>query len=156
MTVDDPADDLLFAQLRSAAGALDPAPQDVVTGAIAAYAWRTLDAELAALTFDSAMESDALAGVRGGGARLLTFETPTATVEVEAQVVGSLRRLLGQLVPAQEAALDIQHRGGVQSVVTDARGRFTVDDLTPGPLSIRWRPQDPTTQPPIVTDWVLV
>ena len=47
--------DPMFATLRSVIDRADPVPQAVVAAARAAYTWRTIDAELAELTADSAM-----------------------------------------------------------------------------------------------------
>ena len=70
-------------ELRDLARLLDPVPEHLVRQAVSAYAWHTVDAEPAELTFDSfAPEQAAL--VRGPrGPRLLTFEAPTLTVEIE-------------------------------------------------------------------------
>ena len=55
--------------LRRIAGQIDPEPATVTAGAMAAFSWRTIDAELATLTHDSLLDDDALAGVRSGGPR---------------------------------------------------------------------------------------
>ncbi len=74
----------------------------------------TIDADLAAITYDSDLDPDRLAVVRGGqSARLLTFETPDIAVEIESEVVGTRRRLVGQLIPAQTAELEVRHLRGV-------------------------------------------
>jgi hypothetical protein len=74
-------DGVLEQQLRRAVARFDPVPPQLVTAAIHAYAWRTIDAELAQLVVDSMISA---ATVRGPGeARLLTFETERLTIEVE-------------------------------------------------------------------------
>jgi hypothetical protein len=129
-------DDDLLAELRDAASRVDPVPPDTVLAARSAIAWRTLDAELAQLTDDS--QSEPLAGVRSGDlAALLSFEAPGLAVEVEVLVAGPRRRLLGQLVPAQPGRVEVRHRGGRLEVAADDVGRFTADDLPPGPVSLR-------------------
>jgi hypothetical protein len=146
-------DEELLAELR-AAGRLDPAPEEAVIAVTAAFMWRTIDAELAQLTYDSAFQDDEAALVRHTGtSRFLTFEAPGLTLELEAAVVGEHRRLTGQLVPPQGGVIEIRLRGGATTVEADELGRFSAADLLPGPISLRCR----TTSGAVVsTDWVLV
>ena len=66
-------DDQLVAKLRDVLNSTDPAPSDVADFAVAAYSWRTIDAELAALDFDS-LDEDVPAGVRSATtARMMSF-----------------------------------------------------------------------------------
>ena len=135
-------DDALLAELRRVVGQVDPIPEPVQIAARAAIEWRTLDAELAALVHDSAVEADALL-VRGTaiGPRVLTFAAPDLTIEVEAEVVdetGSLR-LVGQLVPPQAADVTVRHGDELIAARADERGRFAVRGVAPGPVSLRCR-----------------
>lgn len=70
-------DDRLVAELAAALAPPD-VPAGVVEAAKAVYTWRTLDAQLAALAYDSAKSGESLIGVRGGSAqpRSLAFEAP--------------------------------------------------------------------------------
>ena len=73
-TTHDP-DDRLLAELAAALDAADPVPARVLDAAKESFTWRTIDAELAELVFDSAEQQ--LAGVRGiDGTRQVTFQTP--------------------------------------------------------------------------------
>ena len=108
-------------------------PPEVLHAAREAFIWRTVDAEIAALTYDSLLD-DAPAGVRAAAQpRILTFEADGLTIEVELDATPSGRRLLGQVVPPQPATLEL-HVGGVEpgvgaEVVTaeaDALGRFVL------------------------------
>lgn len=148
-------DEKLLSRLREA-GKLDAVPLETVAAAKASYALYTLDAELAALTFDSERESDQLlVGVRGPEAtRLMTFESPALTVEVEAVAEGSRRRLVGQLVPPQAGRLEIRHAQGTVAVEADDLGRFSAEDLPPGPVSLHCQGERTTVA--VETDWVLV
>lgn len=151
-------DEKLRAELRWA-GALDPVPDDLNAAAKSSFAWYTLDAELAELTFDSAADERSLAGMRGGSAasgapRMLTFEAPGITVEVEAVADGSRRRLIGQLVPPQAGRVEVRHRDGTAGADTDEVGRFTLDDLAPGAVSLHCQGTDGTID--VTTDWVLI
>jgi hypothetical protein len=149
-------DEKLLVQLRDA-GRLDPVPSDAVAAARSVFAWRTLDEELAELTYDSLVDDRALVGIRSAGPppRLLTFESPALTVEVETAASGSRRRLVGQLVPSQAARLEVRHSEGTTTADVDDLGRFAVDNLPPGPLSLHVQGSGDTAVA-VTTDWVLV
>lgn len=124
----------LLGDLREVLEQLDPVPPEVVSAARSAWTWRTLDAELAELAHDSALEPGA--GVRGhAGPRLLTFEAPSLTVVVEVTETGSTRRLLGQLVEPRPAEVQCRHAGGSTRTSADELGRFLVEDVSAGPVS---------------------
>src|SRR5262245_28009413 len=81
----------------------------------AAFSWRNVDAELAALTFDStAAEST---GVRAETAtlRALTFAATSLTIELEI----TTDALVGQLVPPQRGEVDVLTRTGQTTVLAD-------------------------------------
>lgn len=145
--------DELMAQLTSIANRLDPVPEVVREAARAAFAWRTVDAELAALTFDSWADERALVGVRGAGARQLTFEAKGVVVEVELGD-GPAPSLVGQIVPAGAGSIEVRHEGGSTMVAVDALGRFAAGNLPGGPLSLRCHSDG--TETPIETEWVAV
>lgn len=148
---DDEANDELLAELRTLPVALDPVPPAAVAAARSAIAWRTMDAELAELTADSSVETQ-LAGVRGvASPAMLTFEAPGLAVEIEVTEVGSVRRLLGQLVPAGPGAVEVRHGGGRVTVTADEVGRFAAPDLVSGPVSIRCQLGTRVVE----TDWFL-
>jgi hypothetical protein len=77
------------------------------------------------------------------------------TVEVEAGADGSRRRLIGQLVPAQPARLDVRQREATVTVEVDELGRFMVDDLAAGPVSLYIEPVGETAVA-VTTDWFVV
>jgi len=145
---DDAVDDELLAELRALVTRHDPVPSEALAAARSAIAWRTLDAELADLADESEM-----AGVRGVGTpTLLTFDATGLTVEVELLVVGGHRRLLGQLVPPGPGNVDVRHGNRTVSTAADEVGRFRVDDIVPGPVSLRCSIDGRL----VVTDWFLV
>ena len=147
-------DDALRADLRLA-GQLDEVPAETVAAAKASFLWRTIDAELAELVADSAEEDKLLVGVRSTGTvRMLTFRSPTLTVEVEALSVGSRRRLVGQIVPPQVGRIAVRHRGGTMSIAADELGRFSADEVLPGPVSLHCSGVGGGNV--ITTDWVVV
>ncbi|HWH35373.1 MAG TPA: hypothetical protein VNT56_08665 [Acidimicrobiales bacterium] len=145
--------DQLMAQLGSIANRLDPVPAAVREAARAAFAWCTVDAELAALTFDSWADDRALVGVRGGGARQLTFEAEKVIVEIQLSG-GPTASLVGQIVPAGAGSVEVRHEGGSTTVDVDALGRFTAGRLPGGPLSLRC--SGGGTAVPVETEWVAV
>jgi hypothetical protein len=155
--VDQSQEDPLLTALRSVVSDADPVPASVVEAARAAYVWRTIDAELAELTADSAMSTAAMstAGVRSSSApRLLTFEGAGVEVEVEVAQTGSTRRLSGQLVPVGPARVTVRWSGGTQEVVADDLGRFAVERVPAGSVSLAV--VRPGAEHPIVTSWISI
>jgi hypothetical protein len=120
-----PDDAALLAALRTATARLDPAPAELVSAGRATFAWRTIDAELAELSFDSLV--DGLVGVRSSttaaGPRQLSFEAGTAAVEVE--LAGD--RLVGQLLPPGPARVELHQGTDVVATRADDLGRFSFD-----------------------------
>jgi hypothetical protein len=150
--VEQSQEDPLLTALRSVVSNADPVPPSVVEAARAAYVWRTIDAELAELTADSAMLT---AGVRSSSApRLLTFEGPGVEVEVEVAQTGSTRRLSGQLVPVGPAQVTVRWSGGTQEAVADELGRFAVERVPAGSVSLAV--VRPGVEHPIVTSWISI
>ena len=130
----EPNSDPTFATLRSVIDRADPVPSTVIDAARAAYTWRTIDAELAELTADSAL---AAAGVRSSSApRLLTFEGDGVEVEVEVAETGATRRLSGQLVPVGPAQVSVRWPGGTRETTADDLGRFAVEGVPAGSVSL--------------------
>ncbi len=122
-------DEELMAALAAVSGVVGGAPADVVAAAKATFTWRTIDTELAELTFDSVADTDALAGVRGGGGpRALTFEHDDVVVEVEVSEDSAGRTLVGQVVAAAPEWIELQQASGAAPVriETDDLGRFRV------------------------------
>jgi hypothetical protein len=144
-------DDELLELLSRALQASDPVPPHVVAAARGAWAWRNIDEELADLVFDSAME---LTGTRDrDAARQLTFRAPG--VEIEVMVIDTaVRRLVGQLVPAKATTVRLDGTDQQLAATADRFGRFTFDDVHPGPIRITVIGAHPATD--ITTDWVLL
>lgn len=148
----EPSTDPMFATLRNVIDHADPVPQAVVEAARAAYTWRTIDAELAELTADSAM---ATAGVRSTSApRLLTFEGAGLEVEVEVAQTGSTRHLSGQLVPMGPAQITVRWSDGTQETTADDLGRFAVYRVPAGSVSLAILRTG--ADQPIVTSWISI
>ena len=146
----DERDVRLLAAVREALEEHDPVPPAVVEAARASLTWLTIEADLAALSEDTALA----AGVRTEtAARVLTFECSTGVVVLEVTSSGDERRLVGQADRA--AALQVRHRGGTVDVETDAHGRFRVERVRSGPISVVCTFTD-SPETPLVTSWVIV
>ncbi len=143
----------LIELLRQGLETTDPVPADVTEFAMAALTWRTIDAELAAIAFDSASE-DTPAGVRGPASeRMISYETSKLSVDVEYR--SATRRLIGQIAPPQPATIELHHSKGISTTVADDLGRFAFEGVEPGPVSIVCTSQgsDPDV---IKTEWTVI
>ena len=150
---DKMSDDQLLAQLGAALDAVDPVPEHVLDAAKAAFTWRTIDAELASLVFDSAAED--LIGVRSAETpRQLTFSSPGFEVELII-LSDATRRLVGQLVPPQPAEIVLHHETGERAVRSDSLGRFTIDDVPVGSVRLTCRLQG-ENGPAVQTEWTII
>jgi hypothetical protein len=146
-------DDRLLAALSAASRTLDPVPPSVTEAAKAAFTWRTIDAELAALVYDSAEQE--LAGVRGVPARRsLSFEY--ADVVVDMELDESERTLTGQVAPRAVDWIELHQAdsGAPVRVDADDLGRFRMTGVRPGPFRLLCRFAASTPFPMLLTDWV--
>ncbi|WP_443073319.1 hypothetical protein [Streptomyces sp. NBC_01451] len=148
---DDPLDDdLLEETLRHAAAIMDPVPAQLQQTAVEAYALYSLDTRLAELTFDSLVHG---IPVRGAveAPRMLTFHTDELTVDVEVSAHG----LMGQVLPPQEARIEVLSGPQLASPPTlsaDDMGRFAGDLHVTGPFALRLR----TDAEVFMTEWLRV
>jgi len=129
---------------------VSPVPPAVRDAAAAAWAWRSVDEELAELAYDSAAEPE-LAGVRGGipHHRQLTFESGDTTLEVEL----SGRELLGQLLPGRRVRVRLSTPDGPGAELdSDDRGRFRVAEVPSGLFRLSYDAHD---GPRRSTGWIL-
>ncbi|MGH8923119.1 MAG: hypothetical protein ACRDWA_00510 [Acidimicrobiia bacterium] len=144
-------DSRLLDDLAEAFAAADPMPDHVFVAAKEAIFWRTIDAELAELVFDSSAET--LSTVRGPrAARQVTFRSPGIEIEIMLTADGQ-RRLVGQLVPPQEAEVELRFDHETRTASTDRLGRFFFDNLQVGQIQLRIHPVAGTL---VVTDWLSV
>ena len=154
---DDPGETELEEELRRVAARFEPVPPVLLQAALDAYSWRTADAELAELVFDSLVDRDEAALVRGGDdGRMLSFHVGGLSIEVEVSGTGASRRLIGQLVPPQQAVVDIRYGGDVATLETDELGRFSSGTLRAGPVSLRCSTGEEANRRRVVTDWILI
>jgi hypothetical protein len=145
-------DERLLAGLGAAVRAAREVPPEFLAAARAAYAWRNIDAELAALTYDSAVGDREPVTTRAhpAGPRALTFAAAGLVIELEVGPDGCR----GQLVPARPGRIEVQAATGeVIPVEADDVGYFAVRPVPPGRFRLRWRPDTGTE---VVTSWVVV
>jgi hypothetical protein len=146
-------DEELVEELRRVVGAVDPVPPHLVEAAQDAIGWRTIDDEIAELLHDSSSEP-ALAGVRAEEAtRVLSFGGERVSVEVEVSGSGHSRTLIGQLMPAAPARVEIRHAERITTVTADERGRFSAADVPAGNVSLRCLVDQPGHRP-LATPWL--
>jgi hypothetical protein len=135
------SDEALVAELGEALRAEREVPARFVEIGRAAFAWHSVDAELAELTFDSATDPGALAGVRSepSTTRAMTFPARRLTIELEV----AEDALLGQIVPAQAGEIEVQLRDGSASGVSvDEVGWFVIRPRPAGLFRLRIRTVD--------------
>src|SRR6266571_3664529 len=154
--VQDERDDTELEEgLRRLAARLDPVPTRLLHAAAESFTWRTIDADLAELVFDSLVDQDEAALVRGPEqVRLLSFETGDLAIEVEITGTESARSLIGQLVPPGRAAVEIRQGDDVVAADADELGRFSAGPLRAGPVSLRCSTRPEMRR--VVTDWVTI
>jgi hypothetical protein len=153
-------DDALLAELGSMLEAVDPVPPEVAAAAKAILGWRRLDADLAELLADSAVDADRLAGVRGEGdpsLRRLSFGGAPLELDLEVHRVKAGATVLGQLAPGAAASVKVERSDvAAETVAADELGRFRLE-LPVGTtfrLVVTGHPASGTR--PTVTDWVQV
>lgn len=145
-------EEVLLTMLGKALDVADPVPSDVTDFAKAALGWRTIDAELAAIAYDSSTE-ETPAGVRNTStARMLSFEAGSWTLEIEYNAATG--RFIGQIEPARGATVELHFAGGITTTGTDDLGRFTFDDVLPGPISLVCR--TPGDLEVVKTEWTVL
>jgi hypothetical protein len=127
------SDDELIEGLRNAAGAADPVPDAVIKRAKLAFGQRHPDAEIARISDGTGLKSTSRR-------RRLRFETATLGIELEVWATGDRRRIVGQLVPAQKAVVELRTTAAAEapSAEVDEHGRFELD-APAGPVSLSCR-----------------
>lgn len=143
----------LLARLRGLARDVDPVPDEVTEYARTALGWRRVDAELAELLADSALERTP-AGVRGLSVRTLMFKAGELTVHVEVHERDAGRILLGQIDPAVSAPVEAQRDDGTvaASSESDSHGRFRLELRQGGRIRLLIRRAPPAV--PLETSWI--
>jgi hypothetical protein len=138
-------DDELLAALADARRSAAEVPDRIREIGRAAFAWRTVDAELAALS------TEAPVGARAEQAavRALTFAAREVTIEVEV----TQEALHGQVVPPRTGEIELHDRTGVVAVAqVDEVGWFVLSPVPGRMFRLRLRAGDTV----VVTEWVTI
>lgn len=136
----DTPDEQIFSQVRAAVAELDSVPPYVLEVARSTFRWRWVDDELARLTYDSEAHGAELAGVRGPSTlRLLTFESDEATLDLQIVADKERRAIIGEISPRGRAEVQVVHPNGTSTLATDEQGRFRIEDIVSGSVSLRCR-----------------
>jgi putative component of toxin-antitoxin plasmid stabilization module len=143
-------DDQLLAAMGAALHEAQDVPPAFVAAGKAAYTWHTIDAELAALTYDSAADppqQPALTRAERATLRDLTFSS--TRVKIHLRVTD--QALHGQVVPVGESVVELHTKDGpADSVTTDEDGWFVVRPIPIGSFRLLCRLVDGTAA---LTDW---
>jgi hypothetical protein len=143
-------DDKLLAALRQALGSRRAVPPEFVEAAKNAFAWHNVDAELAQLTYDStdSLESAMRTRTEGASIRALTFTSARLAIELEV----TEDSVLGQVVPAQAATIEVQLRSGPGTdLASDEIGCFSIHPIPGEPFRLHCRV---TGGVDVLTGWI--
>ena len=144
-------DDQLLDKLDGALRAAEAVPRDFVETGKAAYAWHDIDAELAALTYDSAHDERRVPAVTRAEAaplRALTFAAAQLMIELEV----TAGALLGQIVPPQPGELEVRLASSqIITVAIDEVGAFAIQPVPTGSFRLRCRTDAGLS---VLTDWI--
>jgi hypothetical protein len=145
----------LLEELRLLVNLVDPVPAEVTKFADAALGWRRIDAELAELLSDSALESAAsAAAIRGGeSARSVTFRSRDLEIYLEIQTGDGGVIILGQIAPAGHALVEVERddESKLAATAADDLGRFRVELAKAGRVRLRVTRDEQT---PVETSWI--
>jgi hypothetical protein len=145
-------DDRLLASLDDALRSAQAVPRDLVEAAKAEYTWRSIDAELAALAYDSALEDSyataAATRAEPAALRALTFVAPELTVELEV----TPDTLLGQVVPVHQGEVEVRMASGqTVTAAIDEIGCFVVRPIPTEAFRLHCRTESGAA---VLTAWV--
>lgn len=144
-------DDHLLASLKEALHEAEAVPPRFVEIGRAAFAWHNIEAELAALTYDSSAPFPAVTGAmraRDASLRALTYATHDLTIEVEI----TPDALLGQVLPAQPGAVTVHPlKGPVAEARIDEMGFFAVRPVPASSFRLRCAITGGAT---VITGWI--
>jgi hypothetical protein len=146
-------DDELLVALGEALREEREVPAHFVEAGKAVFAWRSIDAESAALTFDSLVDAHPVAAATRAervAIRELTFASREMKIHV--QVMGT--SLCGQVVPARPGEIEVHTTGHAPQVIeVDEQGWFRVACIPGGSFRLLCRTLSGTSA---LTDWLTV
>ncbi len=145
------SDEFLLGDLDVALTESTAVPPGFLEAGRAAFAWRTIDAELLLLTsYDSILDTELAGRARAVlTARQLVFDADGFSLQVEVTEAG----IAGQLMPPGRAVVALLTPGGpVEDTTSDEFGSFLLGPPRPGPIRLRCTVDGTTVQ----TDWICV
>jgi hypothetical protein len=145
------SDELLLEDLHAALTEAAAVPPGFLEAGRAAFAWRTIDAELLLLTgYDSILDTELAGRARAVlTARQLVFDADGVSLQVEVTAAG----IAGQLMPPNQAVVALLTPGGpTEETTADEFGSFLLGPPPPGPMRLRCTIDGTTVQ----TDWICV
>lgn len=145
------SDELLLEDLHAALTEAASVPPGFLEAGRAAFAWRTIDAELLLLTsYDSILDTELAGRARAVlTARQLVFDADGVSLQVEVTAAG----IAGQLMPPNQAVVALLTPGGpTEETTADEFGSFLLGPPPPGPMRLRCTIDGTTVQ----TDWICV
>jgi hypothetical protein len=147
----DQEDEKIMSLLRRGLDQSDPAPSDVTEFAKEALSWRTIDAELAQLSYDSTDETTSTTVRSTASARIVGFEAGEWMIDLEHDA--ATRELRGQIQPAGRLDVELHVVGAVLVTATDELGRFSFDGVEAGPVAVVVRVEGGET---VKTEWIVL
>ncbi|MEO6085614.1 MAG: hypothetical protein ABIQ18_21090 [Umezawaea sp.] len=145
------SDEFLLGDLDAALTEASSVPPAYLDAGHAAFAWRTIDAELLLLTsYDSILDTELAGRARAVlTARQLVFDADGISLQVEVTEAG----IAGQLMPPSQAAITLLTPAGpTEETTADDFGTFLLGPPPPGPIRLRCSIDGTTVQ----TDWICV
>ena len=150
-----PDDDELLARLGAALRGAQEPPDHVSALARLSFGLRDLDAQLAELVADTAVDAPAAVRSAAAGPRLLTFAAGGTELEVQVTPAGEGWDLVGQVVPPGPAVVRAEPAAGPGAVdaASDELGRFAAVLPAGGPWRLVCRRDNESV---VATSWVLL
>jgi hypothetical protein len=148
-----PTDDALVDELRRLTAVADPVPHAWREAAVAGYDWHRIEAEPAALAYDSLSGHDPRLGplqLAGRILRELRWTGAGRAVAVEVDVGDDRVRVVGKVWPGASVEVLAVWPEGLDTVTSRDRGRFLFDDLPRRPLCLVVG-----GEVPIKTGWIM-
>jgi hypothetical protein len=152
MAIDWNNDEQLIADLGEALRAEQKVPVRLVEIGKAAFAWHSVDGELAELTFDSAAPSgqEAMAGTRAEPAAFRAMTFAASELNIELEVITDA--LVGQVAPPQPGEIEVRLRDdSAGTVMVNDVGWFEIRPRPVGPFRLHMRPADGGE---VFTEWI--
>lgn len=129
-------DDQLMADLADALRSGGSVPPEVVSAAKAVFDLRTLDAELARLTYDSRLDVELAGALRSDKLSVRSLVFGVGELNLDLDVLPDT--LVGQVTPVQAGRITVEARDGRSAAgEVDATGMFSVAWTTPGEMRLR-------------------